>query len=323
MQNKGSGMGTPGAIDIVVNVRTPEEMQAGLNPTDKVFASQVRQAPEIAQAKGVPIEDYIRKMDRAGIERSLLVAVRCGDRRMSTSMHLPYERVAEICRAHPDRFSGLAGIDPTRGLLQLRELDHAVKELGFVGAHYYPHWFDMPPDHPYVMPINAKCAELGIPIMMQVGHNLVYRRDLRLPSVARPISFDRVAILYPELTLIGIHLGVPWVDEMISMAWKHDNVYFAGDAYAPRHWPPQVVHYADSYGQDKFLFATDWPVIEPERAMTEIDQQGYRPESYRKIMRDNAIRIFNLPSGGLSNRPAEWATLLPNDTLSKKLQAGK
>lgn len=311
--------GVKGAIDIVVNVRTPQEMANGLNPTDAAFASKVHQPAEISQQKGVSAEDYIRRMDACGIERSLLIAVRCGDLRRSTSMHLPYERVAELCRAHPDRFSGLAGIDPTLGLRQLRELEHAVKEYGFVGAHYYPHWFDMEPDHPYVMPINAKCAELGIPIMMHVGHNLVYRSDLRLPSVAKPISFDRIAILYPELTLIGIHLGVPWVDEMISMAWKHDNVYFAGDAYAPRHWPSQVTHYANTYGQDKFLFGTDWPVIQPERAVQDIDAHGYRAESYRKMMRENAIRIFKLPSGGLARRPEGWGTLLPDDRLTQRL----
>ena len=313
-------MAVIGAIDIVVNVRTPEEMKAGLNPTDKAFAAQIGQSDVIASEAGVSIEDYIKKMDRCGIERSLLIAVRCGDIRMSTSMHLSYERVAEICNKYPDRFSGLAGIDPTRGLRQLRELEHAVKEFGFVGAHYYPHWFDMPPDHPYVMPINAKCAELGIPMMMHVGHNLVYRKDLRLPSVAKPISFDRVAILYPELTLIGIHLGVPWVDEMISMCWKHENIYMAGDAYAPKHWPKQVTHYANTYGQDKFLFATDWPVIEPERAVTEINADEFKPAPYLKIMRENAVRIFNLPANGLSVRPDEWGTLLPDDVLARRLQ---
>ena len=59
---------TKGAIDIVVNVRTPQEMANGLNPTDGTFAAQVRQGDDIARAKGVSIEDYIRKMDVCGIE---------------------------------------------------------------------------------------------------------------------------------------------------------------------------------------------------------------------------------------------------------------
>jgi hypothetical protein len=256
-------------------------------------------------------------MDAAGVERSLLIAVRAGDLRVKGSVHIPYERVAAICRKYPDRFSGLTGIDPTLGMEQLYDLEYAVNELGFVGAHFYPHWFDLAPDHAYVFPIYAKCIELDIPIMMQVGHNLIYQRDRRLPSVGRPITLDRVAIHFPELRLLGIHLGVPWADEMISMAWKHENIYIGGDAYAPKHWPKQMVHYANTYGQDKFLFGTDWPVIDPIRATREIGDLNFRAVPYRKIMRSNALRIFNLPRGGLKTTPRKWRSVVEKGGVMK------
>ena len=63
--------------------------------------------------------------------------------------------------------------------------------------------------------------------MMQVGHCLIYRSDNRLATVARPMALDRIAIDFPELTIIGIHLGYPWTEEMISVATKHPNVYMA------------------------------------------------------------------------------------------------
>jgi len=89
-------------------------------------------------------------------------------------------------------------------------------------------------------------------------------------------------------------LGVPWTQEMISMAWKHENIYIGGDAYAPKHWPKEMVHYANTYGQDKFLFGTDWPVIDPIRAVREVNTLNFRPGPLKKIMRENAIRIFKL-----------------------------
>ena len=281
-----------GAIDIVVNMYTPDVVAAGKIPTDERFRDQVRM--EASTRTGLSLEDYIRKMDRAGIERSFLVAVRCGDRRIKGWSEITYESVFEATRKYPDRFSGLAGIDPTRGVAGLKELDKAVREYGFVGAHLYPHWFEQAPDAAIYYPYYSRCEELGIPIMMQVGHCLVYQSDRRLPSVGRPITLDRVAIDFPNLTIIGIHLGYPWVDEMISVCTKHPNVYMAGDAYAPKHWGPTVVHYANTYGQDKFLFGTDWWVIDPERAMTEFAELGFRPEAARKVLRDNAHRIFNL-----------------------------
>ncbi|WP_394729372.1 amidohydrolase family protein [Altererythrobacter sp. GH1-8] len=281
-----------GAIDIVVNLFTPKMVAEGRTGLDETFKEQVRMPADMRG--GVTEEDYLERMDRAGIEKSLLIAVRAGDIRMQGSFEIPYQDVAAVCARNPDRYLGLAGVDPYRGMDQLRELEYAVKELGFVGAHLYPHWMELAPDHRKYYPIYAKCCELDIPIMMQVGHNLVYSRDRRLPSVGRPICLDTVAIDFPELKLIGIHIGVPWTDEMISMAWKHENVFIGTDAYAPKHWPASFVHYMNTYGQDKVLFGTDWPVIDPERAVREIADLGLRPESHDKIMRQNARKLFKL-----------------------------
>jgi predicted TIM-barrel fold metal-dependent hydrolase len=281
-----------GAIDIVVNMYTPEVMAEGRVPTDEKFRDQLR--IKQGHRRGLTLEQYIEKMDHAGIERSFLVAARCGDLRIHGSTEIPYEKVHAAVQRYPHRFSGLAGIDPTRGIAGLKELDKAVKDYGFVGAHLYPHWFEKAPDSAIYYPYYARCAELRIPIMMQVGHCLVYQRDRRLPSVGRPITLDQVAIDFPELTLIGIHLGYPWTEEMISICTKHPNVFMAGDAYAPKHWGPAAVHYANTFGQDKFMFGTDWWVIDPERAVEEVHDLNFRPDSLRKIMRDNAIRVFNI-----------------------------
>ena len=281
-----------GTIDIVVNAFTPREVREGQTGFDSDFMSQVRMPVEMRD--GVTMEDYLKKMDAAGIERSLLIAVRAGDRAWSGSFEIPYVQISEYCEAYPDRFSGLAGVDPTRGIEQLRELDFAVKELGFVGAHFYPHWFRMPPDSPLCYPIYSRCEELDIPIMMQVGQNLVYQKEVRLPSVARPILLDQVALDFPNLKLIGIHIGVPWTDEMIAMAWKHENVFIGIDAYAPKHLPASLKHYMNTYGSHKVMFATDWPVIDPERAVQEIDDHGFREAAKAQFMRQNAIDLFNL-----------------------------
>ena len=164
-----------GIIDIVCNLYTPQTVAEGRTGLDDAFMDQIRM-PEDMRG-GVEIADYVARMDRAGIERSLLVAVRAGQIGLPESFEVPYKYVREVCEKHPARFSGLAGIDPTRGMAGLKELEYAVKELGFVGAHWYPHWFAMPPDAARMYPYYAKCCELDIPIMMQVGQNLIYSRS--------------------------------------------------------------------------------------------------------------------------------------------------
>ena len=114
------------AIDIVVNLFTPEEVRLGQTGLDETFKAQIRM-PEDMRG-GVSIENYLVRMDRAGIQRSLLIAVRAGDLMVKGSFKIPYQRVHEICQQYPDRFSGLAGVDPTCGMRGLRELEEAVRE---------------------------------------------------------------------------------------------------------------------------------------------------------------------------------------------------
>lgn len=279
------------AIDMVVNLWTPEALAQRPDWTSGFFAGKVKSKSPMP---GMTLENMRARMAAAGIERAFLVAARSGRLGLPGSYHMPYELVAEACAQHPGHFYGLAGIDPTQGMAGVRALEHAVRELGFIAAHAYPHWFELAPDHAKWYPFYSKCCELGVPFMTQVGQSLIYAPEQRLRSVARPIALDAVACDFPELKLIGIHLGIPWTDEMIAMAWKHENVFIGADAHSPRYWPAPFVHYLNSYGRTKVLFGTDFPVLEFERTMAEIDALQLKPEVRRLFLRENALRVFGL-----------------------------
>jgi hypothetical protein len=68
------------------------------------------------------------------------------------------------------------------------------------------------------------------------------------------------------------------------------------------------VRYLDSYGRGKVLFGTDWPVIDPERAVAEIAQLGIRPESHGVLMRDAALKVFRLPAASYVSAMARTAS---------------
>ena len=82
---------------------------------------------------------------------------------------------------------------------------------------------------------------------------------------------------------------------MIAMAWKHANVYIGCDAHSPKYWPASFVQYINTYGQDKVIFGTDFPVLDFKRTRAEIEALELRPEvPTRKLLRDNALRIYKL-----------------------------
>jgi predicted TIM-barrel fold metal-dependent hydrolase len=284
------------AIDIVCNLFTEQEVALRGGSVGPQFLAKVKLASE--KQTGVSVEDMLALLDRADVDLALLPATKAGSFRMRDSWHVPYDRIAEVCSEHPDRFRGLAGIDPTMGMAGLRELERGVLDLGFVGAHIYPHWFELAPDHARYYPFYAKCCELDVPVMMQVGHCLKYGGPRTFPNVGRPGCIDQIACDFPELKIIGIHIGYPWTEEMISVAYKHDNVYIGSDAYGPRHWPEAFRHYIATYGQDKVMFGTDFPVIDPVRARREIDDLGFPETAKAKFLSENARRVFRLASAG-------------------------
>ena len=263
------------AIDTVVNPHTPEIV--GMRPDWSGKFHQRKFGRDYSVLQGYGHEEMLRMMDAAGTERAFLVAHKTGQLDLPGSWHLPYDMVAKAVALQPDRSYGLAGIDPTEGMAGVRALEDAVKNLGFIGAHAYPHWFELPPNHARWYPFYAKCVELDVPFLTQVGQSLIYDTNRPLESVGRPIMLDPVACHFPELRLVGIHVGIPWADEMMAMAWKHANVYIIADAHAPKYWPESFVKFIDSYGRHKVMFGTDFPVLTFERYRREVDLLNLRP----------------------------------------------
>jgi hypothetical protein len=283
------------AIDAVVNLWTTEA-HAIRPQRDAFFGGKMKVKDNTLH--GVSLEEKLRRMDAAGIERAFLIATKVGPLMHKASYHIPYAMVADAVNRYPDRFYGLAGLDPTEGMDGVRQLEQAVREYGFIGAHFYPHWFELAPDHARWYPFYAKCVELDIPVQLQVGQSMIYDPAHRLRSVGRPITLDAVACDFPELKLIGIHVGIPWTEEMIAMAWKHPNVYIGTDAHAPAYWPPAFLQYINTFGQDKVIFGTDFPVLDFEKTRQQIEALQLRPIPKRKMLRDNVLRVYGLDERG-------------------------
>lgn len=283
------------AIDAVVNIWTEEALSVRPDWGPGFFVGKMKAQGGLMG--GLSLEQMIERMGEAGIGHAFLVAAKSGRPGLPGCYHMPPEIVARAVEQYPERFSGLIGIDPYTGMDGVRELERAVKDLGFIGAHLYPHWFELAPDHAKYYPFYAKCVELGVPIQMQVGQSMIYSKDYRCRSVGQPITLDPVACDFPELKLIGIHVGIPWTREMIAMAWKHENVYIGSDAHSPKYWPEEFAHYINTFGQDKVVFGTDFPVLDFARTRREIDDLDLRPGPKRKLLRDNVIRIYGMDSG--------------------------
>ena len=79
-----------------------------------------------------------------------------------------------------------------------------------------------------------------------------------------------------------------------GVAWKHENVYIDISAYAPRYYPPHLVHYLKTYGQDKVLVGTHFPQLSWEKCVQQVEELDLPKEIQTNFLGSNAHRVFQL-----------------------------
>jgi predicted TIM-barrel fold metal-dependent hydrolase len=254
----------------------------------EMFASLNRwTGREIPDAE-VPISATVGVMDEAEVAFGLLSA-------WSAPREAPLisnEDVAACVQAHPDRFAGLAAVNLDTPMEAVRELRRCVTELGFKGLRVLPWLWEAPPTDPRYYPLYAACVELGVPFCTQVGH----AGPLRPSEPGRPIPYiDQVAIDFPELVIVGGHIGYPWTEEMIAVARKHENVHIDTSAYTAKRIPAELVAYMKTgSGRHKVLFGSNFPMIAPAHALEGLDALGLDDETRGLYLAGNTRRVFAL-----------------------------
>ncbi|WP_374301174.1 amidohydrolase family protein [Ferrovibrio sp.] len=231
-------------------------------------------------------DEVVALMDAAGIDRLMFCAWARPGRWVVSN-----DEVARFTRAYPDRFTGVAAVDLHKPMEAVRELERAVKELGFRALRVVPWLWELPPTDRRYYPLYAKCVELGIPFCTQVGHT----GPLFPSETGRPIPYiDQVALDFPELVIVGGHIGFPWTEEMLALCWKHPNVYIDTSAYLPKMYPPALLQFMKGYGQDKVLFGTNFPHLPFDRCIKGVESLDLPAEAKAKFLGGNARRVFGL-----------------------------
>lgn len=260
------------------------------HPTERFLrsdflASLKRWSPDQIPEGEPPLEATIAAMDAAGVDRAVLSAWHGPQGALISN-----DEVAAVVERHPDRFVALASVDLAKPMEAVRELRRRVTEQGFKGLRMLPWLWEVPPTDRRFYPLYAECVELGVPFCTQVGHT----GPLRPSEVGRPIPYiDQVAIDFPELVIVGGHIGYPWTEEMVAVARKHEHVHIDTSAYTARRYPAELVAYARSRsGSRKVLFGSNWPMIAPERALEGLDE--LRLADREAFLGGNAARVFAL-----------------------------
>lgn len=207
---------------------------------------------------------------------------------------------ADFAAHYPDRLIPFGGVDPRLTPNMTTHMDHLLGDLGIKAIKIHPpHQLFNVNDYLFKPELEAltvvydKCIEYDVPIMVHTGTSVFKGARNRF---ADPMPLDDVAVDFPKLKIIAAHAGRPmYTDTAYFLIRRHPNLFFDISSTPPKAllryypWLERVV--------DKAMFGSDWPAPGVRDISTNIQQfldLDFSDEIKRKILRDNALKVFNL-----------------------------
>jgi predicted TIM-barrel fold metal-dependent hydrolase len=157
---------------------------------------------------------------------------------------------------------GFALVEPTKDKTGVKNLASVTGKLGLKGVVLYCSSFGFHPAHSRAMQFYESAQELGLPVFFHNGQPVVPGAVL---DYAQSYLLDEVARTFPDLKIVIGTMGMPFVEQTLSMVAKHENVYADLTIRPSNIWQVyNIVMAAYEHGvMNKLLFGSGFPASSP------------------------------------------------------------
>jgi hypothetical protein len=292
------------AIDVHTHAEVADDGQLSLpdelmTASSKYFKTNDGRAPSLDT-----LAAYYRERRMAAVVFTVDSEYKTGQR------PVPNDDVARAARRHADVLIPFASIDPHRGDTGVREARRLVEEMGVRGFKFHPTLQGFSPDEPMAFPLYQTLQELGVPALFHsgqtgIGAGLPGGGGLRL-RYSNPMALDEVAARFPDLTIVIAHPSFPWQEEALAVATHKANVYIDLSGWSPKYFPPVLVQYVNSLLRHKVMFGSDYPLLTPDRWLSDFADLPIKDEVRPLVLKENAVRVLGLRTQAVDH-PADRA----------------
>lgn len=199
----------------------------------------------------------------------------------------------EALARFPDRFFSSLSVDPNRGMDEVRKIVRLHKKFKLKAVTGFPSGTcpQVPINDKKWYPIYAKLVELDLPFCVCVGVP-----GPRLPLECQKVELlDEVCWFFPELKVVMRHGAEPWTEMACKLMLKYPNLYYSTSAFAPSHYPEDIIQFANKRGADKIMYAGYFPMgLSLERIFKELQNVPFEEHVWAKFLGENAARVFKL-----------------------------
>ena len=246
-----------------------------------------RDIEHFARAKNA--EGFVAEMDMAGITTAVMVARSVPDVRISN------DELSAIVAKAPDRLVGIASIDPIElgPDRALAEGQRAIRELGLKGINLDAGFYATPlkANDDRLMPLYELCQFLDVPAFVMSGPTTP---DL---SFNDPLAVDVVARTFPTLKIVCCHGFYPRVHEMVTVAFRNENVFVSPDMYTFSPGGGLYVEAANGFMKEQFLFGSSYPFRPMGQGIDDFKALGLSQDAFECATFRNAARLLKIDVG--------------------------
>jgi predicted TIM-barrel fold metal-dependent hydrolase len=205
--------------------------------------------------------------------------------------------IIERSREHSDILIPFGSVDPARGAEAVTMAKRQI-EAGARGFKFHPSSQAFLPNDRSVYPVYEVIQEARLPALFHTGQTGAGAGTrggggIRL-AYSNPIHLDDVAVDFPDMPIILAHPSFPWQEEALSVATHKPQVYIDLSGWSPKYFPAILIQYANTLLKHKMLFGTDFPVLTPERWMSDLEKIAIRDEVKPGLFKGNAAKLLGL-----------------------------
>jgi len=140
-------------------------------------------------------------------------------------------------------------------------------------------------------PVYAICAELDVPVSINVGVPGPRVRS----ACQHPQLLEDVLIDFRGLTVIGAHMGHPYEALLMQYMLKWPDLYLSNSAYSAKYMDPALVDFMNSRrGLGRVLFASDHPFLPMHKAVAAARDLPLSKEAAGAFLGGTAARLLKL-----------------------------
>ncbi|MHC4456352.1 MAG: amidohydrolase family protein [Planctomycetota bacterium] len=168
------------------------------------------------------------------------------------------KKLSDYVNKYKEKLIGFALVDPTKDSVRIKDAQYIIDKLGLRGAVLYCSRCSFHPTHSRAMQFYESAEVVGLPVFF---HNNELMDSNSVLRYSQPYLLDEIAKTFPKLKMVIGIMGVPFIEQTLSMVGKHENVYADLTIKPDSIWQVynMVMLAYECKVMDKLLFGSGYP----------------------------------------------------------------